>query len=204
MEVKQTGIKSKRKRPLFYIFLFSFFFFFAKRPTWQRFCISDLPSACQPSSSGNIAKKHKNKLLAIAAVPMGTGPQRVCPLRHSSAQIAREPHSPATRSCHLHCGAGSGGGLLPEPAISAERLVVKSATWGGGRIEIPGMMGQRCSFAQLPPLNKEHTFPAAGAAPGRTELQFKASWSRRRAGRDVNSRSLTGKTINKQMPACLN
>lgn len=110
MEVKQTGKKSKRKQSVFFIYIFLFFFFFAKRPTWQRFCISDLPSACQPSSSGNIAKKHKNKLLAIAAVPMGTGPQRVCPLRHSSAQTAREPRSPATRSRHLHCGAGGGGG----------------------------------------------------------------------------------------------
>lgn len=67
------------------------FFFFRKRPTWQRFCISDLPRACQHSSSGNIAKKHKNKLFAITAVPMGTGPQRVCPLRHSSAQTVCKP-----------------------------------------------------------------------------------------------------------------
>lgn len=85
----------------------TFFFFFAKIPTWQRSCISGLPSACQPSSSGHIAKKHKNKLLASAGVPMGTGPPRVRPLRRSSAQTARYPTPPPSGG-----GALSRGGLL--------------------------------------------------------------------------------------------
>lgn len=78
-----------------------------KRPTWQCSGISDLPSVCQPSNGGYIAKKHKNKLLAIAAVPMGTGPPRVRPLRRSSAQTARYPTPLLSGG-----GALSRGGLL--------------------------------------------------------------------------------------------
>ncbi len=81
---------------------------FRTRPTWQRFCISDLPSGCQYSSSGNIAKKHKNKLFAITAVPMGTGPQRVCPLRHSSAQTV-------CRLTPQHAVQTRGGAAQPPP-----------------------------------------------------------------------------------------
>ncbi len=100
---------------------------FRTRPTWQRFCISDLPSGCQYSSSGNIAKKHKNKLFAITAVPMGTGPQRVCPLRHSSAQTVcrlTPQHAVQTRQGGLHSLhhlqhlSPRTGGLLQNHAIS--------------------------------------------------------------------------------------
>lgn len=105
-------------------------------PTWQRFCISDLPSACQYSSSGNIAKKHKNKLFAITAVPMGTGPQRVCPLRHSSAQTVCKPtpqHATQTRRGrvlhslrHLHHHPqplfSQNQGLIQKPCYQCKRL----------------------------------------------------------------------------------
>lgn len=97
-EVKQTEAKKVKE---------NFFFFFKRDPTWQCSCISDLPSACQPSSGGYIAKKHKNKLLAIVVVPMGTGPPRVRPLRRSSAQTARYPTPLPSGG-----GALSRGGLL--------------------------------------------------------------------------------------------
>lgn len=100
------------------------FFLFAKTPSWQRSCISDLPSACQPSSSGYTAKKHKNKLLASAGVPMGTGPLRVRPLRRSSAQTARCPTPPPSGG-----GALSRGGLL----ISASDSSCKVPRGGGNR-----------------------------------------------------------------------
>lgn len=101
------------------------------RSTWQQFCISDLPSACQYSSSCNIAKKHKNKLFAITPVPMGTGPQRVCPLRHSSAQTARKPtsqHAAQTRRGARETGESAAqpspppppGLFLPEPGPPTE------------------------------------------------------------------------------------
>lgn len=200
MEVKQTGIKSKRKQSLFIDIYSSILFLFFCKKTYLATLLHIRPPQClsafqqrqhcqktQKQAASYRCRSHGNR--PAEGVP---APTLICTnsARTPLPGNTLPPPSPWSEG-------GGGGGLLPEPAIGAERLVVKSATWGGGRIKIPGMMGLRCSFAQLPPLNKEHTFPAAGAAPGPTELQFKASWSRRRAGRDVNSRSLTGKTINK-------
>lgn len=161
-------------------------------PTWQRFCISDLPRACQYSSSGNIAKKHKNKLFTITAVPMGTGPQRVCPLRHSSAQTVCKPtpqHCTQTRRggwgervlhiVHHHPPASflQEPGPLTEPCYQCKRLAGPACEkcQRGKKDQDSWDVGPAVLVRTLPLLNKDHTFPTAGAALGLAELQFKAS-----------------------------
>lgn len=195
MEVKQTGIKSKRTGPFFYIYIYSSLLFFFCKKTYLATLLHIRPPQCLSAfQQWQHCQKTQKQAVSYRCRSHGNRPAEGVPA--PTLICTNSARSPLPGNTLPPPWVG-GWGLLPEPAISAERLVAKSATWGGGRIKIPGMMGLRCSFAQLPPLNKEHTFPAAGAAPGPTELQFKASWSRRRAGRDVNSRSLTGKTINK-------
>lgn len=61
-------------------------FFFAKDLPGNVCAYQTSPAPVSIPAAATFAKKHKNKLFAITAVPMGTGPQRVCPLRHSCAQ----------------------------------------------------------------------------------------------------------------------
>lgn len=44
------------------------------------------PAPVSIPAAAAFAKKHTSKLLAISAVPMGTGPRRARPLRHSGVQ----------------------------------------------------------------------------------------------------------------------
>lgn len=173
------------------------------------------PRARQYSSSDNIAKKHKNKLFAITAVPMGTVLQRVCPLRHSSAQTVCKPtphHTTQTKRCGgggdkgVNCCTASTtpslflqeAGPHAEPCYQCKRLAGPACEkcHKGKKDQDSWDVGPAVLIRTLPLLNKDHTFPAAGATLAQQSCSSKPARLQKREG-EVNSRRSTGKTINK-------
>lgn len=137
-----------------------------KRPTWQRSCISDLPSACQPSSRGNIAKKTQKQAVSYRRRSHGNRPAEGAPVPTLICTDSPLPDSSA--EWWWWWGALSRGGLL----ISVSDLSCEVPRGGGNkkkrkkkRTVIPGIMtmmrmGLRCP--PLPPLDKEHASQVAG------------------------------------------
>lgn len=170
MDVKTYRRKSKGKHS------------FRIRPTWHRFCISDHPSVCHRSSSGNIAKKHKNKLFAITAVPMGTGAEGVPAL----TLICTNSMRASLAACYTKQAAvllartgASDRTLLSLRAISRPHL------WKvpqGEKDQDSWDVGPAVLIRTLPLFNKDHTFPEAAAAMARQSCKSKLDRSAGRAG----------------------
>lgn len=94
------------------------FFFFAKDLPGNVCAYQTSPAPVSIPAAATFAKKHKNKLFAITAVPMGTGPQRVCPLRHSCAQTVCKL-TPQHAAHTEWRGQRKNQGLPENPAIGA-------------------------------------------------------------------------------------
>lgn len=101
------------------------FFFLQKRPTWQRSCISDLPSACQPSSRGNIAKKTQKQAVSYRRRSHGNRPAEGAPV--PTLICTDSPLPDSTAEWWWWWGALSRGGLL----ISVSDLSCEVPRGGG-------------------------------------------------------------------------
>lgn len=148
-------------------------------------CISDLPSACQHSSSSNICQKTQKQAVRYHCRSHGNGPAEGVPAPTLMCTNSVQADSPACRTHRVRRGAVQEPGPLGEPCYRCAQLVClicEKCHKGRRGMTISEMMSLQCSFAHFLSFNKHHTFPAAGAALGL--LSCSSKWQK-------NPRTLT-------------